>query len=320
MSNSTSFLQTVVDRSVMQATEEKNVPNDWASRALYTDEQGGQNWLNVVGETGYPLRGDYRFNLHKNRLTAIRGLKPGTVISLGPGDGIDDLELVKALSDQSSKLRYIPVDLSNSLLELTHANLKEHVDVPIGVICDFETSQGFILNVLSDYENGNRLFWMLGGTIGNLDLGEALFFSKIRQLLRGEDLLLLDVPLAGPSWGAEDEPRLAHEGYSEMFKRFLGGAVRQWDPASSEEDIALQFTHRIKLYLQHDDDFNAKIIHVFDNYYDRLILRFRRYNWTSFLNWLKKAGFEIIFARTSITSDQDKFGMGVVLLSVKQMG
>ena len=41
------------------------------------------------------------------------------------------------------------------------------------------------------------------------------------------------------------------------------------------------------------------------------------YRWEPLLSWFRSQGFAVEFARSSITSDQDKFGMGVVLLTAR---
>ena len=197
-----------VDDVVNKAENEKNIPANWASRVLYLGAKGADNWLFVVNEPDYPLRGEDRFDLHKNRIDAIRQKSPKTMVSLGPGDGMDDVDIIDLFNSLDSNFQYIPVDISSELLKVTIENIGPHVDVPIGVQGDFESGQDFIYKVLSDYACSPILFCLLGGTIGNLDLDEHHFFSGFKKLLSNCNYFLFDVPLAGPSWNEKDDPRL----------------------------------------------------------------------------------------------------------------
>ena len=304
-----------VERTVALVEGGKKPPRDWASRALYVGERGAQNWLSVMREPNYPLRGEDPYDLQKNRLAAVRNLVPATLVSLGPGDGIDDIEIVTALKTRQADLQYIPVDISSGLLALALTNLKLHVDIPVGILCDFEDKQDFLGQVLDKYAQSPILFSLLGGTIGNLDLGEARFFARFKQLLQPGNHLLLDIPLAGSSWTAESEPRLNVASYSDAFKRFLGGGLGQWNSQTGGEDLGREFEKRIECSLEYDDQIGAKIITIIDKLSERTILKFKRYEWHSLLRWLQARGFAIKFAKCSISSERDRFGMGVLLLS-----
>ena len=65
-------------------------------------------------------------------------------MSLGPGDGEHDVDLVKALKLRSPELAYIPVEICSGLLGAAIRNLKEHVDIPVGILGDFERGQTFL--------------------------------------------------------------------------------------------------------------------------------------------------------------------------------
>ncbi len=305
----------VFDKVVTKAENEKNIPANWASRVLYLGDKGANNWLCVVNEPNYPLRGEDHFDLHKNRNDAIRGMTPKTLVSLGPGDGRDDIEIIGVFSSSESQIQYIPVDISIELLKLTIANMSPYVDIPIGVQGDFEGGQEFIYKVLSKHAHPPILFSILGGTIGNLDYDEPHFFAGFKKLLSDDNYLLFDVPLAGPSWNEEHEPRLNIETYSEGFRRFLSGAVYQWNSTSIHQDLNQDFEKRIGVSLDCDNQLKTKTIKIFDKHKSRIILKLRRYDWDSLLRWLQEFGFKILFARSSISSDKDKFGMGVVFLA-----
>lgn len=295
-----------VDQTVALIEGGKKPPPDWASRTLYIGQKGAQNWLSVRYEPNYPLGGEDPYFLHKNRLAAVKNLVPATLVSLGPGDGMDDIEIVTELKTRQPDLHYIPVDISSGLLALALTNLQSHVDIPVGILCDFEGNQDFLAQVLDQYAQAPILFSLQGGTIGNLDLGEALFLARFKQLLQHGNHLLLDIPLAGASWTAESEP-------------LLGGRLGQGDSQREGENRRREFEKRLECSLEHDDQIGAKIITIIDQLSERTILKFKRYEWPSLLRWLQAHGFTIKFAQCSLSSERERFGMGIILLTAVEV-
>jgi hypothetical protein len=299
------------------------MPNDWHSRALYPGQTGCRNWLSVVHEAGYPLCDPNTYDLRDHRLAAVRGHDVASLVSLGPGDGSADIDLMAGLrprqteraADQGpGRLIYIPVEISQPLLELAISNLRPHANIPAGVLCDFEQGERILSTTLEAHAVRPILFSMLGGTIGNLDQGEQNFFSVMRRLMRGNDAFLLDLPLAGPAWSASVDPRLNPRGYSTAFRQFLGAAIRTDRPPehAGPRPAELPFEQWASLSHRHDEETAAEVITVTDHQTGRLVLTFRRYHWSGFLRWLRQRGFGIAYARSSVEA---YFGMGVVLLT-----
>ena len=117
-------------------------------------------------------------------------------------------------------MRYIPVEISQEMLERATGNLQPHARIPVGVLCDFEDDQEFLRQQLAVHASKPVLFSLLGGTVGNLDGGEAAFFSGFRNIMTNGDAFLLDLPLAGPSWTVDGEPRLHEGGTWQPFGNF----------------------------------------------------------------------------------------------------
>lgn len=332
--NDTPSIQIVREATVamLNGVNDISPPAAWASRTLYLGKAGAESWLDVVGETGYPLRDPDCFGLRANRRDALQGLRMGTLVSLGPGEGFHDIDLVNALRRQSTHvcetgeheqtLRYIPVELSQTLLERALRNLSPHVDIPVGILCDFEDGQGFLAEMLEEFAQPPILFSMLGGTVGNLDGGDASFFAGLRGLLKTDDAFLLDVPLAGPAWTVAEDPRLRADGYSTAFRRFLGSGIAKVDPdghrdlETRTERLVAEFGERLDFTHEHDSRTGAEVITVLDRPSQRTVLTFRRYRWDPILRWLQDQRFTVSYAKCSISSSQDKFGMGVVLLGI----
>ena len=151
-------------------------PRNWYSRRLYVGQKGADNWLNVVHHSNYPLQGEDPFDLRHNRRVAINNVSVASIVSLGPGDAHHDLEIVEQLKEKVPGLLYFPLDLSKPMLDSALQTLKTHVKIPAGLLCDFEHLTVNVKKAISDLTKKPILFSLLGGTVGNLDLGESSFF------------------------------------------------------------------------------------------------------------------------------------------------
>jgi hypothetical protein len=292
------------------------VPLDWSSRSLYIGDDGKRNWMGVLQEENYPLHRQHSYSLETNRLAALEKVCPRTMVSLGPGDGQHDIELVRALKVKQTEMVYIPVEICQGLLELAIANLQDHVDIPVGLLCDFEADQPMLHDALAQHAHRPILFSLLGGTLGNLDLGESHFFARMRKLMQPCDTFLLDVPLAGPAWTAHEDPRMDKTKFTEGFKRLLAGGLKHRDPGLRAETGLGWFDERIECLVSDQPSIaGSKIISVRDRITGGVLLRFCRYHWSSVRRWFQTEGFEVGFAESSLSSPEDKFGMGVILLA-----
>lgn len=142
------------------------VPRDWASRTLYLGAGGADHWLQVAHEANYPLAGGDTFHVRRNRLAALAELRPNTFVSLGPGDGAQDIELVTLLQASNPDLHYIPVEISSGLLERATRLLQPHVPVPIAILGDFEGGQDFLAEILKHRARPPVLFSLVGERLG----------------------------------------------------------------------------------------------------------------------------------------------------------
>lgn len=289
------------------------LPGDWGAKALYLGETGARNWLDVVHMASGSVCGDPD-ELQSRRLAAIREVRASTYVSLGPGDGLHDIGIVGALKAGSADLRYIPVDISSGLLDAAIRNVSGHAPIPVAIQCDFEAAQHFLRGVLVQHARPPLLVTLLGGTVGNLDLGEARFFAGIRELMGPDDSFLVEIPLAGPAWTADNEPRMKAAHYSTSFRRFLLSGLSPAPAPAGGEGTAKDFEARIELALEDGDVPGSKTIIARDRRDGRTI-RNCRYRWAPALAWLRDQGWLINYQYSTITSDQDILGMGWVLLA-----
>jgi histidine-specific SAM-dependent methyltransferase len=290
-------------------------PDTWGSRLLYTGSDGADNWAGVVEEPGYALADSDAFNLGRHRSRALESFgdhPPGSIVSLGPGDGKSDIPLIRSISTTTPPV-FIPVDISLGLLTRCVLNLKSCANIPVAALCDFEADFELIRTATSRFATPPILWGMLGGTIGNLDGGERDFLRQIREVMNDEDALLLDIPIRGPTWTAEMEPRLSWDSYTACFRRFLAGGLARLR-ADNTTELQGAIEHELQLSLfSPDDGLNKKTVRITDTRTSRTLLEFRRYDWHRFCEWTESIGFRCSFDAYSL-DQAERFGMGVALL------
>ncbi len=118
------------------------------------------------------------------------------VMSLGSGQGDKDLLLLESLVSQGKRIRYVPVDSSQALLEMACGGALGAGIWAQGIKADFTDAQH--LQALAPVaETPPRLVLLLGNTLGAFDpMAEA---RVLAGLLRPEDRLVVDGEIyAGP--------------------------------------------------------------------------------------------------------------------------
>jgi uncharacterized SAM-dependent methyltransferase len=111
------------------------------------------------------------------------------VVSLGSGQGDKDLILLEAFVAQGIRLRYVPVDTSQALVEMACGHALEAGIWSQAIKADMTRTEH--LDALAPgADTPPRLVLLLGNTLGAFDpLAEA---RALRSLLRPEDHLLVD--------------------------------------------------------------------------------------------------------------------------------
>jgi L-histidine N-alpha-methyltransferase len=139
----------------------------------------------------YPTRCERAIlNRHAPELVARTGAEE--LVELGSGSASKTRALLYAMAGSGALRRYVPVDVSEAVVERCAAELIElYPGLAVhGVIGDFER------HLCHLPESERRLIAFLGGTIGNLYPRErARFMGCIRDLLGPEDHLVLGVDL-----------------------------------------------------------------------------------------------------------------------------
>ena len=142
----------------------------------------------------YPTRAEEE--ILRTRAAEIVGDLPPDVdlVELGSGSAAKTRLLIEELLRRNGRLRYVPVDISRTMLEQSSAALL--ADYPrltvLGVAAEYRDG----LHELRRRLEGPRLVLWLGSNVGNFERDEAVrFLAEVRRDLDGNDRLLLGVDL-----------------------------------------------------------------------------------------------------------------------------
>ncbi len=170
-------------------------PNKWHQRSLYLSASGCEAWLAADAQVPYTRAPSY---FHRLRQASMRTSAP-TFISLGPGGGQIDQEVVTTLRRTSEVVTYIPLDINVELLRRAIDSLSGIAVIPFGILADFEASLTFLNEAVQRTKSVVRpvLIGLLGGTFGNIDLLESNFLTKVASITQSGDFLMFDAIVLG---------------------------------------------------------------------------------------------------------------------------
>ena len=159
----------------------------------FYDARGSELFERITEQPEYYLTQTEHELLARLANELMATLRPHELVELGSGSSSKTRVLLDAASAPQHLRRYVPFDVSESMV---HGTAQELLDAyPFlevhGVIGDFERH----LDRISP-PTGGRLVLFLGSTIGNLEPGERRrFLSGVRALLGSEGRLLLGLDL-----------------------------------------------------------------------------------------------------------------------------
>ncbi|MCS6959658.1 MAG: L-histidine N(alpha)-methyltransferase [Pseudanabaenaceae cyanobacterium SKYGB_i_bin29] len=116
------------------------------------------------------------------------------LVELGSGSSRKTHIILQAYQQRGLPLRYTPIDISSSILEISAYNLlQSYPGLEVhGIVATYEEA----LAHLPPTQLPCRLLYFLGSSLGNLDRQQcATFFQQVYQGLQGGDYFLLGVDL-----------------------------------------------------------------------------------------------------------------------------
>lgn len=167
-------------------------PKYLLSKYIY-DKNGDKLFQKIMDMPEYYLTSCESDILELNKEDISRSFSSDSgfdLIELGAGDGKKTKILLKELVDQKFKFNYLPVDISENVLDELEKSLKREipeVNVKVQQGTYFKT-----LEKLSEYNSRKKVILVLGSNIGNLSHKEAVeFLENIAQAMSKEDMLFM---------------------------------------------------------------------------------------------------------------------------------
>lgn len=115
------------------------------------------------------------------------------IVELGSGNSEKTRHILSSFHAKRDALHYVPIDVSDILIESSAALLDEFSKLTIdGVVADYIGGMSFVCKNIE----GRKLFLFLGSSIGNFNPDQAFNFLKaIRKNLNQNDALLIGFDL-----------------------------------------------------------------------------------------------------------------------------
>ena len=116
------------------------------------------------------------------------------LVELGSGSSTKTRTLIEALLERHGRLRYVPIDISRSMLaDSSRALLDDYPALEIvGVAAEYRAG----LELLRDQRDQAKLILWLGSNVGNFQRGEAArFLRSLRATMGARDRLLVGIDL-----------------------------------------------------------------------------------------------------------------------------
>jgi dimethylhistidine N-methyltransferase len=200
------------------------------SCAFLYDKAGSLLFEEICAQPEYYLTRTEEQLLRENAAEIALDLLPdASLVELGSGSALKTRILIEELLRANGSLRYVPIDISRTMLEQSsHRLLDEYADLEIvGLAAEY----GDGLHELKLSLEGPRLVLFLGSNVGNFERDEArCFLTQVRSDLGPQDRLLIGVDLrkdAGALERAYDDAKGVTARFNlnllERINRELGG-------------------------------------------------------------------------------------------------
>jgi L-histidine Nalpha-methyltransferase len=161
----------------------------------FYDSAGSQLFEQICAQPEYyPTRAELGI-LREHAGEIAAALPAGTdLVELGSGSSLKTRTLIEAMIARQGRLRYVPLDISRSMLEQSsRALLRDYATLEVlGVAGEYRTG----LRELRQRLDGPKLVLWLGSNVGNFERAAAArFLGQLRSGLGPADRLLLGVDL-----------------------------------------------------------------------------------------------------------------------------
>lgn len=268
--------------------------------------EGAYNWVAIAQERA--KKGG--INLMEKKLLGSRaedflrkyeGVKQLNVIDIGCGDGTPAYPILNKLNEKKISFSYVPVDISEEMLNLAEKNIKKDFNVDSNkIMLDLDSGQ-FSDKIYSLRKEGTaNLLLFLGSTLGNFsDMNRVL--SNILESMSSEDYLIIGMEMTNLVKAEQLIPYYTSKIVLNLLN-LIPGKIGFNDNNSEKIVNWNAGEHRIEVKLKLKKDVSARVgTESFKLNKDELILlaRSTKFNELTFTKLLSDAGFRTELLTTS---------------------
>lgn len=268
--------------------------------------EGAYNWVAIAQERA--KKGG--INLIERKLLSSRtedflrnyaGVNQVNVIDIGCGDGTPAYPILEKLNEKKIKFNYVPVDISEEMLNLAEKKVKKDFKVDSNkILLDLDSGQ-FSDKIYSLRKEGTaNLLLFLGSTLGNFsDMNRVL--SNILESMSSEDYLILGMEMTNLVKAEQLVPHYT----ADIVLNFLKFIPNKIGFNNSNSEMVVNWNaneNRIEVKLKLKKDVLVKVgSESFTLKKDELILLARSAKFTewTFTKLLSDAGFRTELLTTS---------------------
>lgn len=200
----------------------------WNPSHLYAGQEGALAWSKVESDPTYS--GRTQTNLNGRQIAGLIGNhKISTVVSLGPGLGTVDAELIANLKSKTLR-EYVPVDVNHFLLLQSAKNVagkNAGVECKRAIMCDFDFNTSFVGQIISNHCPSPRLFLMAGGTFGNSRKTEQSLLGSLYQIMNKGDIFVFDLFCFGSAYDVNEDPMFNKGQWPTAIQSFFANGIRK---------------------------------------------------------------------------------------------
>ncbi|MDI9312776.1 MAG: L-histidine N(alpha)-methyltransferase [Limnohabitans sp.] len=239
----------------------------WSSKALYIGSKSARLWEAFENEKDSEKTlldkeevKEFVEKIDKSTNITIDYTKINNVISLGPGCGKFDNEIVSKVFSKNNLLKYIPIDINPYYAYKASKYVKKkspNIKIPFAIIEDFEENSEYVTDLLKNKIHDLKqscLFLMIGGTFSNLEGDEENVIVKIKSWMDENSYLIVDVFIKPEDYTfAKDDKRQVKELMkSEFYNDFIINSIEKRH-VINDEDYLKKVKNNLSTYLIGDE-------------------------------------------------------------------
>ncbi len=281
-------------------------PKYLKSKYFY-NKKGDEIFQEIMKLPGYYLTGCEFEILETSKQKILKILREEgesfDLIEFGAGDGFKTKVLLKHFVEENASFKYMPVDISRSVLSSLQSDLKTSLPT---LVCEPLEGEYFkALSALNEIDSNRKVILFLGSNIGNFSDSEVNnFLKKLNQVINTGDKVIIGFDL-------KKDPKLIKQAYDDpqgvtgafnlnLLQRIndeLGGnfdltAFKHeavYDPESGEARSYLLSTKKQHIHLKYIQE------HFYFDQWDSIHMEVsRKYDVKTIEGYAEKNGFQVV--------------------------